>query len=1049
MVLESDPSLKTKEEYIALANTKLTDLARLSPHYPTLQLARGVLSLLKAALPAQSRTGLGGLEHAERERLDSLRIALNCFDTTLRSNSRNIMALTGKARVLFSQGQFGEALRIYQDILQNAPQLRNPDPRIGIGACFWRLGHRDDAKMAWERALEVNPESQHANILLGVYHLQNSSQYPTSDPRFVESYKKGMSFYTQKAFKLDDKMPLACSTFGGLFQVRQAWDSVEKLAQKAISYTDVNAIASDGWYLLARKAHQAGDYPKAQECYVKSDQARGGDDKGYLPAKFGAAQIQILLGDTEAAKFRLEKLNQQAKTVEAQTLLGTLYAESVFKASPTQANKEEILNQRKKAITLFEQVRTTWKDAQKKFTPDTAVLLSLARLYERESPERSLQCLKQVEEMEMAALPDDAVPIDIEDAAERHQLLREMLPPPLLNNMGCFYYSMDKFGEARELFQTALNACVKARDLDSELDIDASVTTISFNLGRTYEAEGSLDEAQDVYNGLVDRHTNYGDALARLAFIAYQKNVDSGSQELRELYDRDPANMDVRAMYGWFLNRTKKRSLNTNDDPEQKNGKQSLVQYDKHDQYTLTSMGNIWLTVARELRSESEKDRRHRCYERAAEFFNVALQHDPLNAYAAQGVAIAIAEDKKDLSAALSIFSTVRETMKDATVYLNLGHVFCELKQFTRAIENYEIALAKKDRVSEITVLTALGRVWYYKGRTEKNLEAFKNSLSYSIRVSTLSPDQPHFLFNVAFVQFNIAQLICSLPTAQRTLEDVQTASVDLESAIDALIALSKHQTPPYPRNDLESRAKMGRTMARQLDRALADQTAHSEQNTARLEAARAAREAEIQRKEDRKRKEAEAVEQQRRKILEERAKIVERDRLLAEQRAEEDKRREEDALTTDSQTGERRRRVKKVRVKGEGGSSRRRKGRESSIVSDGHLSDGEGSGSNTEGGTTQKVSKSKKKRRLVRESKRSSKFKSSEMIEDSDEEIAGFANVGDAGSPGDASSEAVATPAGVEDDGGDDEDGGSAVQRSAKKRGRQVVVDEDESDDE
>jgi RNA polymerase-associated protein CTR9 len=371
------------------------------------------------------------------------------------------MAVLGIARVLFSMGRYPEALKKYQMVLERAPYMNDPDPRIGIGCCLWQLGHRDDAKAAWQRALEVNPNSKYANILMAVYYLQYSSQFATSDPAFVESYKKAMTNYTQKAFKLDDKMPLACSTFGSFFQNRKAWAQVEKLARTAIDFTDVNAIASDGWYLLARKEHQTGDLIKANEYYIKADQARGGDDKGYLPAKFGAAQIQVLMKDPENAKFRLDKLVQQSKSLEAMTLLGTLYAEGVFATKVTASNKDEIASQRKKAILYLEQVRAAWKDPKRKMTVDASVLLMLARLYELDTPEKSVQCLKEVEQIEIDAIPESMRPQDVEDEAEIRKALRELIPPPLLNNIGCFYFQNDKFADARDMFQTALNACVK------------------------------------------------------------------------------------------------------------------------------------------------------------------------------------------------------------------------------------------------------------------------------------------------------------------------------------------------------------------------------------------------------------------------------------------------------------------------------------------------------------------------------------------------------------------------------------------------------------
>jgi RNA polymerase-associated protein CTR9 len=1036
--------IKTKEDYLAMANSKLNELARLSPSYSTLQLARGVLSLLKASIPSQSRSGPSAMDTSDRERSDNLRVALNCFEATLRANNRNFMALFGKARVHYSTGDYQEALKVYQDILSHAPHLNDPDPRIGIGCCFWQLGFKEDAKLAWDRALEVNPDSKQANILLGIYWLQHSSQHPTNHPDFINDYKKAMSLYTQKAFKTDEKMPLACSTFAAYFQMRHAWDSVEKLSARSIQYTDVNAIASDGWYLIARKAHQESDYVKAQESYIKSDQARGGDEKGYVPAKFGAAQIQVLLSDHDGAKFRLDKLNNQVKTVESQTLLGTLLSETIFGTKPTNSNKEEMQAQRKKAVSLLESVRSTWKDPKKQTSPDISVLLSLARLYELDSPEKSLLCLKHVEEIELEAVSEDMINGDTEDEVDIKQAKRELLPPELLNNLGCFHYSIDKFTEARDYFQTALNACLKAKDKDGIVDTDALVTSISYNLGRTYEVQGLLDEAQAVFEGLVARHANYSDALARLAFISFQKNADSGSEHVKALLGRDSANMDVRALYGWLLNRTKRRVQSVSDDAEQKHGKATLTTFDKYDQYVLTSMGNIWLASAREMRREEDKERRRKAYERAMDFFGVALQHDPNNAYAAQGVAIVLAEDKKDYTAAVQIFTNVRETMKDATVYMNLGHVFCELKQFKKAIENYELALEKKERVSEVAVLSALGRAWYHRGRQEKDIVAFKKSLDYSKRVLENGPDQSHYQFNVAFVQFHIAQHLCSVPVAQRTLEDVETASADLESAIESLFTLSKHPTPPYPRSDLEQRANMGRTLTRQLERALNDQKSFTEQNSARLAAARDARAAEVKRREEEKKAAEQEAEQRKAKIQEERQKILERDRLIAEQRAEEDKRHNDGEMTTDTETGERKKRVKAKRTPGTGGGRKRRsKGGEADIVSDGHLSADEGkSDEDGEGGSKPKTKP--KKRRLVQQSKKNSKFKSSEMIEDSDEE-AGMLDGEEAVNAPSPESSVILTPAAVseEEDGGEEQ----SVQRRDKKRSR--VIEDDDDDDE
>jgi RNA polymerase-associated protein CTR9 len=733
---------KTKEYYLQLTTSALNEATRLNPTYPPLFLARGVLYLLRASLQAPSKTGGSGPAAIDPERADLLRSALKSFDDAIRvSQGRNMLAVMGKSRALYSLGKYAEALAGYQDVLAKMPDLVDPDPRIGIGCCFWQLGFKDDAKGAWERCLEINPESKIANILLGMYYLDASGRVPTNSADFIRLYKTAMTEYTQKSFKLDKSLPLTCATFANYFLSRKNFTTVDALAHKAIQYTDVNAVASDGWYLLARKEHYVGDVDRAADYYRRSDDARGGTDRGYLPAKFGAAQLTVLKNDLGEAKLRLEKMIQQSRNYEAMILLGTLYAEEVF-ANQYSAVKEDKSAEVKKAISLLEGVRSVWKDASKNLAPDSAVLLNLARLYESENPEKALQCLQQVEQMELDQVPESQYPEDIEDKAAVRTALRKYLPPQLLNNMGCFYSQAENHELASEMFEAALSACMRISEKDEDQDTDALVTTISFNLGRSYESRGLSDQAVDVYEGLLKRHDDYTDARLRLAYIKLRKNPNKeGPDAVAKLYQEHPTDVEVRALYGWFLSKvhSKKKPANPAEDPELRHYKHTLQNYDKHDRYALVGMGNIWLTTAREMRRETDSDKKKRSdtYSRAVEFFDKALQLDPKNAYAAQGVAIALVEDKKDYKNALPIFLMVRDTIKDAHVYVNLGHIYAELKQFAKAIESYEVALSKEGKQNDAGILSCLGRTWLNKGRQDCDLDAYKKALECAEKVSS------------------------------------------------------------------------------------------------------------------------------------------------------------------------------------------------------------------------------------------------------------------------------------------------------------------------
>lgn len=1048
---------RTKEHWLSAATSILNDASRISPSYPPLFLARGTLYLLRASL--QPVKYGPGSELSDRN--ETLKQAIKCFDDAYRvSNSKNLLAMVGKAKAWFSMGKYAEAYAVYQGVLERAPDMVDPDPRIGIGCCLWQLGHKVNAKEAWERALALNKDSKSANILLGLYHLDESGHYNSNDPEFAPIYRKAMTTYTQTAFKIDDMHALSCSTFGGYFLLRKTWANVERLARRAIEHTDVNAIASDGWYLLARKDHYEGDLVKAQDHYNKADQARGGDDRGYLPAKFGVAQLKTLMHDYDGAKFRLEKMMSTNKSVEAMTLLGVLHAEEVF-SSQASDSKDDKSAERKKAIALLESVRVAWKDGKKKITPDNNVLLNLARLYELDQPDKALACLQQVEHMEIEDISEDDLPEDIsDDPVAIESAKRDMLSPQLLNNIGCFHFQAERFSLARDYFQAALRSSVSISNKDNSIDTDTLVSTISFNLARTYEAEGMEEESQNIYNGLLTRHPDYVDARARLAYISLRSDPTQGAEAIKQLLQAEPDNLEVRSLYGWYINRNKKRTLALQEDQEQRHYKHTLMEKDKHDIYSLTGMGNLHLAVAREMPKDTDqhKERRSKTYMRAVEFFDKVLSLDPKNAFAAQGMGIAMVEEKKETSAAIQIFSKVRESIKDASVHINLGHVFCELKQFSRSIENYELAL-QKSRDADPHIMTCLGRAWLMRGKVERELDAYKTSLEYSLQALQQAPENINFQFNVAFVQIQIAQQMISQPESNKTLADVEVASKGLDEAIESFIQIAKGPNPPFPRNDIEQRANMGRnTMKRQLAGAMEKQAEYERKNATRLDEARRRREEEIRKREEQKRADLEKAEERKREIAAQREKIAQEDREQIAKRLEEDKAREAAEYTTDPETGERKKREKRPKEK----RPKRKKKGEDSDTDEGALY-----ASGDEGGRSRPRSKAasatgsdgeaprkKKKRRLERKGKAvtNSKFKSAEMVQESDDEDNAGLEAAAPRSPADAETPAAVDSEAVDEtmaDGGDeDEDEEEAVARPTQRKKATRILDDDDEDD-
>ncbi|KAF8430352.1 hypothetical protein EV426DRAFT_556702 [Tirmania nivea] len=915
---------KTKDYYLNLATSTLNEAIRIDRDWIVNTLARGMISMMKSALatnPADKKTNMDQ--------------ATKIFEEAYRGHGgkKNMFAAMARARISFANKKYAQALERYQEVLLNRPDM-DPDPRIGIGLCYWQLGYKDDAKMAWERSLEIDPNSKVANILLALYHLSTTAGLSESSPEFAENYRRAITDYTQRAYKLDKDLPIACTTFATYFFSKKGMGNVEALAKKAIEYTDIGTVASDGWYLLARKHHYAGEYERALSYYKKSNEGRfekprgaAGEERGYLPARLGMGQVQVLMKEYGPAKYTFEKiLTHYPKCIEAMTILGALYAEEVF-AVGAQAGvagaKDDIGNIHKKAIQLLESVRNCWKDSKRNLRPDSSLLLTLAKLYEGDQHEKALQCLQQVQQIEMEAINDD------ESGEESH------LQPQLLNNIAVLQYHQGNHDVARELYQTALTTCASLAQKNAEgVDTDALVTTLSYNLARLEEAAGNTEEAMKLYEGLLARHEHYVDANMRLTYIYLRKSPpDEGIKRIQKLMQTDGTNLEVRALYGWYLSRQKKKfPINISEDQEMRHHKHSLQHYDKHDRYALTAMGNLYLIVAREMKRDTESDRekRRKMYEKAVEFFDKALLLDGKNAYAAQGVAIALVEDRRNYSQAVGIFTKLRETVKDGAVFLNLGHCLAGLEQWSRSIDAYETALNNYQGGKDHNTLTCLGRVWYSKGRKEKaaestaakSIESFQTALSYAKRALELAPDSTVYQFNVAFVQFQLAQTIRPLPETQKTLADMEDAAAGLDEAIKTFTAVARSKNPPYPPQDIDQRAAMGRnSLAGQLARAIDIQRTYESTNAAKLAEARARREAEMRKKEEEELKKQEQLEERQRALAEERRKLVEESRELARRRMEEEEARR-GAEGYDSEDGGKRKR------KTGGGGRKGRKGR-------------------------------------------------------------------------------------------------------------------------
>lgn len=187
------------------------------------------------------------------------------------------------------------------------------------------------------------------------------------------------------------------------------------------------------------------------------------------------------------------------------------------------------------------------------------------------------------------------------------------------------------------------------------------------------------------------------------------KQHERCSEFLKAALTAQPGHLDLRALYVYFL-------VDIGNVSAAKDfAVMTLKDFNKTDVYAMSAMAHLLYQQARENkdnRPEAVKDRTSR-YFRACEAFDRVLQLDPNCLFAAQGVAIALAENNlgakpiissasnpalqatneaaqraRNLRDALTILAKARESANNGDVYVNIGLCHFMREEFDKAIES-------------------------------------------------------------------------------------------------------------------------------------------------------------------------------------------------------------------------------------------------------------------------------------------------------------------------------------------------------------------------
>lgn len=452
--------------------------------------------------------------------------AFRIYEYILSKCPQHLFALMGKARILYVRRQFRAALKLYQSVLSVSSNFL-PDPRIGIGLCFWNLGEHALARKAWARSTAKNPgkSSSGAALLLGLSYVNAARNPRLDEEERAETYTEGVQ-YIQKAWASDKSCAATAAALSGYFLVSSTkWDTVIKLAELAVQHGDARAVISEGQLAIARALHAQDKPDEATRHYLLAAEA----NPDQIVASLGVGQMYIQKRDYPSAINTYENiLRKQPHCAEALASLAALQARSAFISSTaiSATGVTDAASDKSKARELFDQLVTMFQAKSGSATAvgaldplgprlqqiarDPDLYVEIAKLWTGDDPNKALNAYRQ----------SLSVRLDNEDATENGEAAegstsQSNVPPQLLCNIGSLEYARSQFDSAQERFEEAIRLDLERQHTleksgTSSSDADAVMMTLMYNLGVVMEAKGQKAEAAQLYEQrLLARHPEF------------------------------------------------------------------------------------------------------------------------------------------------------------------------------------------------------------------------------------------------------------------------------------------------------------------------------------------------------------------------------------------------------------------------------------------------------------------------------------------------------------------------------------------------------------
>ncbi|OQV18381.1 RNA polymerase-associated protein CTR9-like protein [Hypsibius exemplaris] len=665
------------------------------------------------------------LDHSQGD----IKGAATQFDYVLLSAPNDALALQGRGMVAFQQKDYKKALTCFKKVLQHHPGC-SADIRVGIGHCLFKLGYLEKARMAYNRAIQLDPDCSEARIGLGLilWNEGTSSSLEKALHHIVYMHKRDV-----EAKRVN---PVNLNILADHYFFRRDPDVALKLATAAIHSSFNDILKAESAYSVGRSYHYQEDYAQAFQYYYQATVQF--PKPSYLLPWFGRGQMHIEKREYPLAITCFETvLAGSPNNVETLKILGLLYLTA------------DVKDKRSVARTYLKRVTEMCPD-------DVDAHIKFAELQESIDPVSALNTYLRV------------IQIFSDQNEDRNET-----PPEILNNISCLYFKLGQIERSREFLDLARSRATASLPMNP-VHYKAILTTMMYNHGRILEELRDTEEAENCYRNIAEGdQPKYLDCYLRYGCIARDKgNILKASDWFKEAAHANADHPDSHLLLG-NLHMAKGEY-----GPAQKKYEKVLDNpTTKTDTYALLSLGNIWLETLYQNIPDVEKKKRHA--ERAFMLYKQVLKLDPTNVYAVNGMGAVLAKTGQ-LEEAKEMFSVVRESTADILdLWLNIGHSYCDQRQYVAGIKMYENALKRfKEASLDPTIFLYLARAQYFHG----DLKDARKTLQLARR---LAPQNQALRYNLAVVMKRMALLTfgdarnATIPTyaeVQGAVEDLKVA---------------------------------------------------------------------------------------------------------------------------------------------------------------------------------------------------------------------------------------------------------------------------------